>query len=155
MERAVITPHLGYEDPHTSIDWLCRVFGFRQRLRMDRDDGNVTAQLEGPDGGVVMVTGISGDFKNWMRERVPEFREPADRGWPYLTHTISVTVQDVDAHYRRAVHEGATILTKPRDQPWGLRSYAALDPDGHQWEFNQPIGQVPPDSWGASRVEST
>ncbi len=148
-----ITAHLGYEDPARSIDWLCRVFGFRQRVRMDREDGDVLAQLEGPDGGVVMVSGISADFRSWMRERAPEFREPADRGWPYLSHTISVTVRDVDAHHHRAAEQGAAILTTPRDQPWGLRSYAALDPDGHQWEFTQPIREVPPERWGAVRVD--
>lgn len=152
-ERAVITPHLGYEDPSTSIDWLCQVFGFRQRLRMEDEDGDVIAQLEGPDGGVVMVSGITNDFKNWMRDRAPGCREPTDRGWPYLSHTISVIVRDVDAHHRRVAGEGATILTTPRDQPWGLRSYAALDLEGHQWEFNQPVSEVTPESWGVVGVE--
>jgi len=149
----MITPHLGYEDPATSIDWLCRVFGFRQRLRMDQEDGDVLAELEGPDGGVVMVSGISDDFRSWMRERAPEFRESTGPGWPYLSHTISVVVRDVDAHHRGAADEGAAILTTPKDQPWGVRSYAALDPDGHQWEFSQPVRDVPPESWGAVSVE--
>jgi len=152
-ERAVITPHLGYENPSASIDWLCRVFGFRQQLRMERDDGDVLAQLEGPSGGVIMVSGITDDFRSWMRERAPQFRDPADQGWPYLTHTISVIVQDADAHHRRAADQGAVILTTPRDQPWGLRSYAALDPEGHQWEFSQPVREVAPESWGAVRLE--
>ena len=44
-------------------------------------------------------------------------------------------VDDVDAHCERAEREGAALLGAPKDQPWGVRSYAALDPGGHQWEF--------------------
>jgi uncharacterized glyoxalase superfamily protein PhnB len=52
-----------------------------------------------------------------------------------LTHTITVIVDDVDAHFKRAEHEGAALLGIPKDQPWGVRSYAALDPERHQREF--------------------
>jgi uncharacterized glyoxalase superfamily protein PhnB len=48
--------------------------------------------------------------------------------------------------------QGATILTAPTDQPWGLCSYAALDIEGHQWEVNQRLGAVEPEAWGAVRV---
>ncbi|MGA9838970.1 MAG: VOC family protein [Thermoplasmata archaeon] len=40
-----------------------------------------------------------------------------------------------DAHCERAKRQGAAVLSAPKDQPWGVRSYAALDPEGHQWEF--------------------
>jgi uncharacterized glyoxalase superfamily protein PhnB len=46
-----------------------------------------------------------------------------------------VIVDDVDAHFERAKHQGAAVLAAPKDQPWGVRSYAVLDPEGHQWEF--------------------
>jgi uncharacterized glyoxalase superfamily protein PhnB len=143
-EHPIITPHLSYQDPAAAIIWLSRAFGFREQTRMEHDDGDVMAQLEGPDGGVVMVSGLTADFRKWMSERAPGFREPTDPGWPYLSHTISVRVHDVDGHHHRAEAEGATILGRPTDQPWGLRSYAALDLDGHQWEFTQPAQMVAP-----------
>ena len=58
---------------------------------------------------------------------------------------------DVDGHYRRAVAEGATTLDTPTDQPWGIRSYAALDVEGHQWQFAQQVRLVAPEEWGAVR----
>ncbi|HEX4754526.1 MAG TPA: hypothetical protein VH661_02085 [Candidatus Dormibacteraeota bacterium] len=44
-------------------------------------------------------------------------------------------MDEVDAHFEQAEHLGAAVLTAPKGQPWGVRSYAALAPEGHQWEF--------------------
>lgn len=130
-----MVPHLSYEDPLSALEWLGRVFGFTEVKRFGGADDNLTARMKGPDGGVVMISGSSDDFKAWMRERAPRFEEAGGRSWPLLTHTISVSVDDVDAHFERARREGAAVLSSPKDQPWGVRSYAALDPQGHQWEF--------------------
>ena len=57
-------------------------------------------------------------------------------------HTqIHCHVDDVDAHYRRAREAGATVIAEPRDQPYGERTYRALDPEGHRWIFAAPLGQ--------------
>ncbi len=130
-----ICPHLHYRDPAAAIAWLVRVVGFTERMRFDRGDGDFTARLDGPDGGRVMVSRLGEEFKRWMRERAPRFEEASGPGWPLLTHAVTVVVDQVDAHHRRAEQAGAIILSAPTDQPWGLRSYAALDPEGHQWEF--------------------
>lgn len=137
-----VTPHLHYEDPFAALAWLCQVFGFEVRARFGRGEDNVTARLEGPGGGTVMISGLGDEFKAWMRDRAPRFEEATGRSWPQLTHAITVIVDDVDAHYERAEREGAIVLTAPEDQPWGLRTYAALDPQGHQWEFadSRPAG---------------
>lgn len=141
--RQKVVPHLGYEEPFAALDWLCRVFGFTEVKRFDRGEDNLTARLRGPDGGVVMVSGHDDDFKDWMRERAPHFEEATGRAWPLLTHAITVIVKDVDAHFERAEREGASVLSAPRDQPWGVRSYAALDPEGHQWEFATVTSDLP------------
>lgn len=150
---APVYPHILYEEPGKAIAWLSRVFGFRELVRMARPDGTIiTSKLEGPDGGLVMVAASSPDFKAWIRERVPGFHEQPDRPWPILSHTTTVLVRDVDTHHDRAKAEGATILMTPTDQPWGLRSYAAVDLEGHQWEFSQVLRLVDPEDWGATRI---
>ncbi len=133
--RQQVVPHLSYEDPFTVLAWLCRVFGFTEAKRFDRGEDNLTARLGGPNGGVVMISGSEDGFKAWMRDRAPRFEEATGRSWPPLTHAVTVIVDDVDDHFERAEREGAAVLGSPKDQPWGVRSYAALDPEGHQWEF--------------------
>ena len=56
---------------------------------------------------------------------------------------ISVHVDDIDAHYQRAVAAGARIADELRDHSWGERTYWALDLEGHRWRFGQPIREVP------------
>ncbi len=117
-------------------------------------DGTViTSKLEGPEGGLVMVAGSSPDFQAWVRERVPGFHEQQQPPWPNLSHATTVLVSDVDAHYERAKTAGATMVMAPTDQPWGLRSYAAIDLEGHQWEFSQMLRIVEPEAWGAIRID--
>jgi PhnB protein len=150
---ASVYPHLRYEKPAEAIAWLTRVFGFRERVRMARPDGSIiTSKLEAPGGGLVMVAGSSTEFTEWIRERLPGFREQTEQPWPHLWHSTTVLVSDVDGHHERAQAEGAIILTTPEDQPWGLRVYAAVDLEGHQWEFSQLLRIVEPEDWGASRT---
>jgi len=55
---------------------------------------------------------------------------------------ISVYVDDVDAHYQRAVAAGARIANGLRNYFWsdeGHRTYEALDPEGHRSRFHQQI----------------
>ncbi len=151
---APVYPHLRYEDPAKAIAWLARVFGFRERVRMAQPDGSIiTSKLETPSGGLVMVAGGDREFAEWIRERVPGYREQREHPWPDLSHTTTVILDDVDAHHQRAVAEGASILMLPMDHPWGLRSYAAIDVEGHQWEFAQVLRLVEPETWGATRLE--
>jgi uncharacterized glyoxalase superfamily protein PhnB len=48
-------------------------------------------------------------------------------------------VDNVDAHYEKARAAGATIIAEPADQPYGERTYRALDPEGHRWIFGSPL----------------
>src|SRR5262245_36298681 len=121
---------------------------------MARPDGTfIISKLETPGGGLVMVAGRSSEFEEWIRERVPNFRAQTGRPWPNVSHTITVMVADVDAHYEKATAQQATILMTPSNHPWGLRSYAAIDLEGHQWEFTQILRVVEPEAWGARRIE--
>jgi uncharacterized glyoxalase superfamily protein PhnB len=144
--------HLRYERPEEAIAWLVRAFAFNEVTRASRPEGRlIVAELEGPAGGTVMVATLDDDFKAWMRERVETTRIDAIVPYPWLGSVASLLVDDVDEHWRQSRNEGATILDPPRDQPWGIRSYAALDVEGHQWQFAEQREKVPPEAWGATR----
>lgn len=55
---------------------------------------------------------------------------------------MTVYVDDVDAHYARAVAAGAEITEELADQFYGDRVYRALDPEGHRWSFHERIREV-------------
>jgi catechol 2,3-dioxygenase-like lactoylglutathione lyase family enzyme len=44
-------------------------------------------------------------------------------------------VDDVDAHYERALAAGLEPEAPPRDAPWGERYFHVIDPDGHELSF--------------------
>jgi uncharacterized glyoxalase superfamily protein PhnB len=55
------------------------------------------------------------------------------------TALVNVYVHDIDAHYRRAVSEGARIVMPLEDMFWGDRRYEALDLEGHRWHFAERV----------------
>jgi PhnB protein len=133
-----VTPYLLYEDAEAAIDWLCRAFGFRERLRYADDDGVVNhAELEIGSDGLLMV-GHPG----------PDYRSPDRLG--ATTGIVHVYVDDVDAHYRRAREAGVRITREPQDEEYGDRRYDCKDLEGHDWSFAQILRHAPPEEWGAT-----
>ena len=145
-----VVPMLSYEDGAAAIDWLSRVFGFRERLRLADDGGTIThAELETDGGGVVMLATPTVDYQSPKRHR--ETCEPARR-WssvPYVVDGVLVYVDDVDAHFEHARGAGALILSDPEDTEYGIRHYRAEDLEGHRWMFAQQVRTVAPEEWGA------
>jgi len=127
-----VTPYLYYEDVANALDWLVKAFGFRERMRMPGPGGNIMhAEVELADGVVMM--GHPG----------PEFQNPKRLG--HVTQNVYVYVDDVDEHFERAKSAGATILSEPKDQFYGDRTYGAADVEGHHWYFAQHIRDVAPE----------
>ena len=58
------------------------------------------------------------------------------------TAFMRVTVDDLAAHYERALAAGARITQGPTDQFYGDRTYRALDLDGHVWNFAEKVKDV-------------
>jgi uncharacterized glyoxalase superfamily protein PhnB len=142
-----IVPSLIYEDVGAAIDWLCRTFGFTERLRAPGPDGHlIHAQLLVGQGAILL-----GARRLEPAVTIPatiEFRPPRPNE---VSHTLSVPVEDVDGHFERSVRHGARILVPPTDLPFGERQYTALDLDGHRWTFSETIADVAPAEWGAIR----
>lgn len=121
MPPGVIIPELPYDDVGTAADWLCRAFGFRERLRI----GNHRCQLSFGESSVVAI----------------ERKQPG-------TSYILMHVDNVDRYYERARQAGAQIVNPPADYPFGERQCTVEDIGGHRWTFSQTIADVDPNSWG-------
>src|SRR5688572_6294032 len=115
-----IYPRLAYRDELAALEFLVRAFGLveRREARMEHPDGTL-AWLE-LGNGVIMI-GRSGPEHHGLTS-------PTDAG--ATTTMMMVYVDDVDAHYARAVAHGANVLSEPEDMFWGDRRYEATDLDG-------------------------
>jgi len=138
MPPGVIIPELAYPEVHAAAEWLCRAFGFRERLRI----GDHRIQLVHAGGSVVVTDGAP-----------PRAAGAAGGARAMPGHSVMVRVDDARTHFERAQAAGAQILTEPSDQPFGERQYSVVDPGGHRWVFSQPIADVDPRSWGGTPVD--
>ena len=127
-----IYPRLAYRDVLAAIEFLTRAFGFRERreARLEHPGGTL-AWLEVGDG--VVMLGQSGPDHH-------DLYSPFDVG--RATAMVNVYVEDVDAHFARAVAQGARIVMGLEDMFWGDRRYEALDPDGHRWHFGERLADI-------------
>jgi uncharacterized glyoxalase superfamily protein PhnB len=134
-----ILPQVPYQDIRAALAFLERAFGFREipTARLVSADGVIGhAMVEFGDG----VIGIGPHGHHGAIS-------PKSGG--IESQYISVYVDDVDAHYQRAVAAGARIANGLRDYAWGdrpyeaHRTYEALDLEGHRWRFHQWIREVP------------
>ena len=133
---------LMYEDVSSAIDWLCRVFGFRESLRYVEADGRVThAQL------------MFGDHEIMVGWPGASYQSPKRHG--QICQSVLVHVDDVDSHFTQASGAGAVIVSKPETQPFGERSYEAADLEGQRWYFSEHVGDVEPESWGATVLRTS
>jgi uncharacterized glyoxalase superfamily protein PhnB len=136
-------PLLLYEDVDCAVDWLSRVFGFGELVRVVCV-GNWIAHAEIEcEGGIVLLDAARGDYSPRK-----DYRKPSADG--HVCAYAHMMVSDVDSHFERAKAEGATIILEPKDQEWGLRQYTARDYEGHVWEFCQFIKDIPPEEWEAT-----
>lgn len=124
----VFIPELAYDDVAEAAVWLCRAFGFQERLRI----GDHRAQLVYAGASMVVT------------ERDAAVQS-AD-----MAHAVMVQVPDVDGHHAQALACGAKIARPPTDYPYGERQYAVEDIGGHRWVFSQSIADVDPSDWGGT-----
>jgi len=127
MPAASVIPVLLYPDVVAATAWLCRAFGFRERLRI----GEHRVQIDVGSGALVLAQG-----------------DAAGGAGPALM----IRVADADAHCAGARRAGATIASPPASMPYGERQYTAVDLVGRAWTFSQTEADVDPASWGGALV---
>lgn len=53
---------------------------------------------------------------------------------------LTIWVDDTNAVCEELARRGVELLNGPIDRPWGMRTAAFADPDGHIWEVAATIG---------------
>jgi uncharacterized glyoxalase superfamily protein PhnB len=129
-----ISSGIFYDDPAAAIDWLCRAFGFKVRLKVEGEDGSIHhSELEYADGLVCV-----GDAKRRPRQASPRSIGGAN------TQSLMVFVDDAVAHCDHARASGAKILAEPEvhdygDGYWADKTYEVEDLEGHRWWFTERV----------------
>jgi uncharacterized glyoxalase superfamily protein PhnB len=118
-----ISSAIFYDEPATAIDWLCKAFGFKCRMKVEGGEGAIVHSELVLDGGVIMVAGT----KSPSRPEATYPRSPRQLGGAN-TQTMMVYIDDADAQ-----------TTDYGEGYWADRSYQAKDPEGHNWWFSQRI----------------
>jgi PhnB protein len=127
-----IYPRLAYEDELAALDYLERVFQFTEiREARTVTDASTLAWLRVGDG-VVMIGHANAE--------IHRIHSPRTVG--NTTVQMMVHVRDIDAHYARAVDEGADITMEIEDTFYGERVYEATDLEGHRWHFGERHGDI-------------
>lgn len=127
-----IYPRLAYEDERAALDYLVRVFQLAEiREARTETDESMLAWLRVGDG-VVMIGHANAEIH----------RIHSPRSLGNTTVQMMVYVHDIDAHYARAVAEGADITMEIEDAFYGERRYEATDLEGHRWHFGERYADI-------------
>jgi len=127
-----VLPHIIYQDVPNAVAWLTRVFGFTEHYRYGE-----------PVSGAQMYAGQTCIMIKGARGQA----SPAQLG--YGTQSLTIFVDDVDAHFARTRSAGANIVEDLNETVYGERQYGVEDLDGHHWLFSQHARDLSPDAWGA------
>jgi MerR family transcriptional regulator, thiopeptide resistance regulator len=120
--------YLPYADLEAACDYLVGVFGLGPAQVTRDQHGNAThVEVQAGDGVI------------WLHPEAPRFGLSSPRSAGAATAGTAVIVDDVDAHHRHAVEQGAAIEYEPVDQPYGYREYSARDSEGGLWSFLTPL----------------
>jgi uncharacterized glyoxalase superfamily protein PhnB len=132
-----VLPHLVYSNVADALAWLTRAFGFTEHYRYGEPGGRVDGAQMYLGGACIM-----------LRSARAGSASPAQIGrW---TQSLTVFVDNVDAHFERTKSAGAKIVEELQETFYGERQYGVEDFEGHHWLFSQHVRDVGPDEWGAT-----
>jgi uncharacterized glyoxalase superfamily protein PhnB len=128
---STIVPCLRYRDCTAAIGWLCRVFGFQERLVVPGPGGTiahaelVTTEGAEPRGMVMLGSTKTSEYDALMKH-------PDEIGG-FETQSAYLVVPDADAVHDRAVQAGAEIVIAIHDEEYGGRGFGCRDLEGRLW----------------------
>ena len=77
-----------------------------------------------------------GEFKVMLGECADEMTAEATGNHSWFAHAL---IENVDEVYEELTERGAKILSPIANQPWGIREFSIVTPDGHRIVYGQLI----------------
>lgn len=129
-----LTPHIVVREAGRAADWYRDALG-----------AEIGTSIEVPDGRFMQIELRFGDSTVMIADEFPEMGavSPLTLGGTY--GALTLTVDDVDARWQRAIAAGATELHPLQDAFWGERHGQIVDPFGHRWGLTQPREELTAD----------
>jgi len=116
LRLKAVNPSLTVDDIHRSAAFYRDVLGFTEKERWEEG-----GQLRG-------IELVAGNVSFWLAQ--DDWKKGRDRAKGQGFRLYCSTVQDIDGLAERIRSRGGSLVEEPRDQPWGGRDFAVVDPDG-------------------------
>jgi uncharacterized glyoxalase superfamily protein PhnB len=127
---------LTYENGVAAMDWLCRVFGFKEKTKWLDNEGKLSHGEICMGEGMIMLANGNKDYQSPLHHRENCSQSAKWYSVPYIINGALVYVENVQAHFENSKKLGAGILTDLEFGEPGDR-YRAEDLEGHRWMFMQ------------------
>jgi PhnB protein len=129
-----VTPHIVVRGAAEAAEWYERALG-----------AEIGTRIPVPGGRFMQIELRFGDSTVMIADEFPEFGvvSPLTLGGTY--GALTITTDDVDALWARALAAGAEVHSALQDAFWGERHGQVIDPYGHRWGLAEHLRDVPHD----------
>lgn len=125
LRLRALMPALTVNDLAASLAWYRDVLGFIVAEEIRHEDRLVAVRLKA--GSVEFLLGQD------------DFAKGRDRAKGVAFRLYCITGQDVDQLAAAIQSRGGKLAQEPRDEPWGTRDFAVVDPDGFLISITTPV----------------
>jgi PhnB protein len=130
-----ITPHIVVRDAARAAEWYKKALGAEERGQ----------RIAVPGGKFMSIQLWFGDSAVMMADEFPEMNVLSPLSVGGTSIVLTLTVENVDALWQRAMEADAEVLQPLQDTFWGDRHGQIVDPFGHRWGLSQHIRDVSPE----------
>jgi PhnB protein len=129
-----LTPYLVIKGAAAAMEFYTKAFGAVETVRMP-----------GPGGSIMHAEMKIGNSMLMLADENPERGHLSPTTLGGAGSSVMLYTDDVDATFKKATDNGATVEMPPADMFWGDRMGNLQDPFGHKWAIATHKEDVSPE----------